>query len=336
MNSPAVWFPTIRCHSGTDVFTERLAQALRARGIRVDITWLPHRAEYAPWTVPIPRPPAWANIVHINSWLPPRFVPEGLPVVVTVHLCVHDPALEPFKRCPQKIYHKLWISPIEASNLTRSAAITAVSRYSAERTRAAFGDLDIRVIYNGVDVRRFYPMPRSRPNRPFRLLYVGNWSLRKGADLLGPIMQQLGKDFELYYTADRKNRHERFSLPENCHCLGRLSEAELISVYRESDALLFPSRLEGFGLAAVEAQACGLPVIAARVSSLPEVIEDEITGIICYNHCPEHFVSAVRWLAKRTEVWQKMRGEARERVVELFDQNIIIERYLALYEELLT
>lgn len=90
---PAVWFPAVRAHSGADVFTERLAEGLRARGIRAEITWLPLRAEYAPWSVPVPKPPAWANIVHTNSWLHPRFLPPSFPVITTLHSCVHDPAL---------------------------------------------------------------------------------------------------------------------------------------------------------------------------------------------------------------------------------------------------
>src|SRR5690606_37416690 len=66
--APAVWFPTIQAGTGTDVFTQRLCDGLNARGVRAQITWLPHRAEYVHWTVPAPPPPAWANVVHANSW----------------------------------------------------------------------------------------------------------------------------------------------------------------------------------------------------------------------------------------------------------------------------
>lgn len=49
----AVWFLTVRAHTGADIFTERLAEGLQKKGIRAEITWLPHRAEYLPWTVPM-------------------------------------------------------------------------------------------------------------------------------------------------------------------------------------------------------------------------------------------------------------------------------------------
>lgn len=55
---PSIWFPTVKTNTGTDVFTERLADGLNKQGIRAEITWLPLRAEYAPWTVPVPPPPA--------------------------------------------------------------------------------------------------------------------------------------------------------------------------------------------------------------------------------------------------------------------------------------
>ena len=79
-----VWFPTVRTGTGAQKFTERLVAALQKRGIRAAITWLPHRAEFLPWTVAVPQPPDWARIVHVNSWLPARFIPGHLPVVATV------------------------------------------------------------------------------------------------------------------------------------------------------------------------------------------------------------------------------------------------------------
>ena len=67
-NEPAIWFPTVRTGTGTDVFTERLVEGLNQRGIRAEISWLPLRAEYAPWTVAVPKPPEWATVAHVNTW----------------------------------------------------------------------------------------------------------------------------------------------------------------------------------------------------------------------------------------------------------------------------
>src|SRR5690606_24967550 len=91
--APAVWLPAVRVGTGTDVFTQRLCRGLRARNVRAEITWLPRHTEYLPWAVRLPEPPAWANIVHVNTWLHRRFIPKHLSVVATMHHSVHDPVL---------------------------------------------------------------------------------------------------------------------------------------------------------------------------------------------------------------------------------------------------
>lgn len=334
MTTPKVWFPAIRCGSGADVFTERLCHALNAQGIRAEITWLPHRAEYAPWTVPVPAPPDWANVVHINSWLPQRFLPPKLPVIVTVHSCVHDSALRPYKSRLQALYHQHWIYAIEAANIQRARAVVAVSHYTAAQVRTHFGTHDITVIHNGIDCQTFTPTTRTTPHQPFRLLYVGNWSVRKGVDLLAPIMERLGGDFVLHYTADRNSGHERFRLPANSVCLGRLKGGDLVRAYQEADALLFPSRLEGLPLVPLEAMACGLPVIAAKTSSLPEVVEDTVTGFLCAPDHIEHFADACRHLANDPAFWLRMRQVARVKASSSFSESTFVMRYLQLYHSI--
>src|SRR3546814_20476891 len=108
---PAVWLPTIRAGTGADVFTVRLCDGLNARGIRAEIAWLPHRAEYLPWTVRAPEPPAWANVAHVHSWLPHRFWPRRLPPVVTVPHLVNAPAYRPLPPAPPPPPTALFIRP---------------------------------------------------------------------------------------------------------------------------------------------------------------------------------------------------------------------------------
>lgn len=336
-SQPAVWFLAIRAGSGADVFTERLVEQLQQRGFRADITWLPHRTEYAPWTAAKPKPPAWANIAHVNTWLPKRFLPTSLPIIATLHGCIHDPAFTPYKGRAQALYHKHWIHGLEAKILCIANQVVAVSHYTARQASAVFGRNDIPVIPNAIDLSGpFHPIERASPHQPFRLLYVGNWSPRKGVDLLAPIMENLGAGFELHYTTDRKNSHERYGDPTNSRRLGRFSNAsQLASVYQEADALLFPSRLEGLPLTVLEAQACGLPVIAARSSSLPEVITVD-TGFLCIQDDSKCFANAARQLAQDNELWQRMRLAARKRIEERFSLDAMIDSYIELYRNVLS
>ncbi|MGN6513613.1 MAG: hypothetical protein ACTHKZ_08610, partial [Lysobacteraceae bacterium] len=87
-----VWLPTVRAGSGTDVFTERLAAALRHFGVDVSITWFPWQAELLPEAMTHIRPPAGTDVIHANAINAHAFLSHGIPVVATVHHLVHDPA----------------------------------------------------------------------------------------------------------------------------------------------------------------------------------------------------------------------------------------------------
>lgn len=330
---PAVWFPAIRAGSGADVFAERLCAGLNKRGIRAEITWLPHRAEYAPWTVTKLKPPAWANIVHVNTWLHRRLLPPNIPIVATMHHCVHGKDVDRFKSYAQKLYHRYWVKSLEKFVLRRAARIVAVSNYTAESTKLSFGVHNITVIHNGIDLNGVFQPPSIRtPHHPFRLIYAGNWSKRKGVDLLAPIMRMLGSDFELLHTGSPIP-----NAPANMHALGRLpGEIELSEAYQGADALLFPSRLEGFGLVVLESMACGLPVIATNGSSLSEVIENNVTGLLCPQDDVAAFANAARQLADNSALWQQMSQNARQRVEARFSMDAMIGHYLKLYHEVLT
>ncbi|UHD16883.1 glycosyltransferase family 4 protein [Thiocapsa bogorovii] len=334
--SPAIWFPAVRTGTGTDVFTIRLGEALNRRGIRSEIAWLPRRAEYMPLTVKSPKPPTWANITHVNSWLHPRFLTKTLPLVVTVHHSVHDLALTPYKNLPRRLYHRIWVMACETSSIAKANAVTTVSQYTANQVVRTFGRSDTVVIHNWIDLEHFAPDQRQTPHHPFRLLFIGTVSRRKGADLLPEIMRRLGGDFELLYNAKPADFGAGANLPINMIGLGRLDgDKALIDAYRNCDALLFPTRIEGFGLVALEAQACQRPVIATDGSALPEVVEQGRTGILCPIDDVGAFVAAARRLCEQITDWQQMSEAARERAVLNFGEERAIDAYISMYRRLI-
>ena len=168
---PAIWFPTVRTGTGTDIFTQRLVADLCKRGVRAEITWLPLRAEYAPWAVPIHRPPAWATVAHVNTWLHTRFIPHNMPVVATIHHAVHHPDAGAYKGPLRAAYHRWWIAPNERRVLRHAQRVVAVSQFVANSTLHSLLDVPMQVIYNGVDTERFCPGTRQRqPGEPFSAL----------------------------------------------------------------------------------------------------------------------------------------------------------------------
>lgn len=335
-SAPAIWFPAIRTGTGTDVFTERLVAALRLRGVRAGITWLPLRAEYAPWAVRVPKAPEWATVCHINTWLHPHFIPRQLPVVATLHHSIHDPALKPYKGWLRFAYHRRWIAPIERRVLRRADRVVAVSRFVADMACQTLCNVPIEVIYNGIDTEVFRPGNRVRqPGEPFRLLYVGSWMARKGVDLLAPIMRELGKGFELQYTGGVAADQDRPSMPENTRDLGRLSGHQVIAAMQNADAFLFPSRSEGLPLVAIEAMACGLPVIAMEGTSVEEVVVHGRTGLLCKREDVLAFAEAARATAMDRQLHLACGAAARKMVASHFRESKMVDAYIQTYHDLL-
>jgi glycosyltransferase involved in cell wall biosynthesis len=213
----------------------------------------------------------------------------------------------------------------------------AVSEYTARQAASVFGVHAVDVIPNWVDVGRFRPgEARSAPQRPFRLLFVGNPSRRKGADLLPRIAAELGDGFELRFTGGLKRLHQAGKLPPNMIPLGRVQGREgMAGLYREHDALIFPSRLEGFGLAAAEAQACGLPVVATRGSALPEVVRDGVGGLLCGQDDVAAFAAACRLLAQDHALWRRLREGARAWALERLSETGRAAAYVECYRKAL-
>ncbi|WP_426700428.1 glycosyltransferase family 4 protein [Rhodanobacter sp. Col0626] len=332
--APGIWFPALQAGSGADVFTRRLVDELCRRGIRAEINWLPHRAEFAPWSVTVPEPPSWATVVHVNTGLHPRFLPRNLPVVATLHHATHHPDAAPYKRWLQSLYHKHWMIPIERRTMQRADILVAVSRFAEKTARRVVLDRPMTVVFNGVDLDKFKPGPVREVQRSVRLLYVGKWAPLKGVDLLAPIMRLLGEGFELHFTGGDAALRNRVVMAENTHDLGRLrGDDAVVAAMCDADILLFPSRSEGFGLVAAEAMACGLPLVATRGSSLQEVVVDGVTGILCPQDDIGAFAAAIRALAGDARKRMSMSQAARQRAVEALDQNLMVDAYLRIYNE---
>lgn len=333
---PAIWFPTVRTGTGTDIFTERLVEGLVARGIRAEITWLPLRAEYCPWSVPIPKAPSWATVVHVNTWLHSRFLPKNLPIVATLHHSIHDPKLRPYKGWLRAMYHQYWITPNERRVMKKANKVIAVSQFVADMAKKTLCDVPMQVIYNGIDTDKFKPDPNvKKPHQPFRLLYVGSWITRKGVDLLAPIMRELGDGFVLHYTGGEAAEKDKATMPSNMVDIGRLSSDEVVTAMQNADAFLFPTRSEGFGLVVTEAMACGLPVVAMKGTAVDEVLKNGVNGYLCKRDDISEFVSTIRNLKAAQEQYLIMANAARLNAVELFSEKTMIDASINIYKELL-
>ncbi len=118
---------------------------------------------------------------------------------------------------------------------------------------------------------------------------------------------------------------------ERIKLLGRVDDPR--ALLWASDIFAMPSLKEGLGVAALEAMASGLPVIASDVGGLREVIEDDRTGIIVPPQNPAAISSAIRRLAESSQLRSQMGAAARARAVENYSMETMAARTLALYRE---
>lgn len=329
-----VWLPVVRTRSGTDVFSQRLADGLRAHGVNVVLTWYPHHYEFLPWLMPM-RSPRGVDLIHANSWNSHVFLRLGIPVVTTVHHLVHDPAYVPYRTIGQTIYHRMHLRSCELRAIRKSDAVTAVSAYVAKTVACFSGRQDITVIPNWVDTDRYQPHAKydlARSARPFRLLMVGNHGRRKGEDLLGQFVVLLGDGFDLRCTGGLRGDNVGHS--RGITYLGRLDEDALIHEYQHCDAVISLSRYEGFGYTALEGMACGKPFVGFNTSGISEVVVDCHTGFLAPVDDIGKLADLCRKLAARPMLLAMMGKAARHDALERFSGAAALDAYTKLYAKI--
>jgi len=329
-----VWLPAIRAGSGADVFTERLATALQARGVDAHVSWFPHWTEVAPDLLRFDHMPPGTQVIHANSAYAFAFRRKGIPLVVTEHHYTLDPAYRPYKSALQNAYHFALMGPYLHRSYAAAAAITTDSRFTARVLAEVAGVGVTRTIPLWVDYREFAPGESRVVDGKFRLLFVGNASRRKGADVIPVLADRLGDGFEICCTSGLREEMSRAPRQNVC-VLGRLSRDELVREYQACDAVLVPSRYEGFGYSALEAMACAKPVIGFRCGAIEEVALDGATALL-------YAIDDVQGLAEgcRTLARDRTRAEAfgvagRERAVSVFTEARAMDAYIDLYESLI-
>ncbi|MCG5516953.1 MULTISPECIES: glycosyltransferase family 4 protein [unclassified Ectothiorhodospira] len=328
-----IWLPYIQAGTGADISTSYLATGLRDRGHDTYKLGFNRRYEFAPWLLRSVKPPTGCDAIITNTWNGFAFARTGIPMVTVDRLFVLDPALGPYKTPAQRFYHNVFIRQFVKRSAQSANRVVSVSEYTADIFAKQLGLPRPTVILNAVDTDFFSPPPQPRridPSQPRRLLYVGTLSRRKGTDLLAPIMRQLGDAYQLYYTGSADASVLGKDEPSNMHELGRLNQKEIRDQYRQAHLLVFPSRGEGLARAIMEALACGTPVVAGNISSMPEAVDEQV-GQLCSPDDVSAFVEAITAVTVQDSTWQGLSVAARQRAKERF----CLKRLLSEFEAVL-
>jgi N-acetyl-alpha-D-glucosaminyl L-malate synthase BshA len=224
--------------------------------------------------------------------------------------------------------------------IQRQDLLTAPSAWLAQETVNEFHTEghEIVVIPNFLDLERFCPgdggdtrrrlgvdgrhlvthVSNFRPVKRVEDVVSGFAALRNRLDA---VLALVGEGPELEKATKLA---EILGVRDHVRVLGKLDDLEL--VLQASDLFFLPSLEESFGLAALEAQACGCPVIGYRAGGLPEVVEDQVTGLLCPKGEDVCMGSLGADLLENQERYQAMRIAARRRA-EKFAAGPIVERY---------
>lgn len=228
------------------------------------------------------------------------------------------------------------LGPMLDGALHHLDAVTTVSRSHAALVREIWLDRNPTVIPDFVDTVRFRPAQgvRRLGRRP-RVVHVSNFRHVKNPQAVARIFVRLRRliDAELWLVGDGEGMPEAGEILRAGGMEGDTRRfgfrPDVEAILPHADALLLASRTESFGLAALEAAACGVPVVAPRVGGLPEVILDGRTGILYDPGNEEAAVRALRRVldpARRAEMGSRAVNWARR-----FAPAMVVPRYEALY-----
>jgi N-acetyl-alpha-D-glucosaminyl L-malate synthase BshA len=231
-------------------------------------------------------------------------------------------------------------------------------RRAAHERLGLSSETRVLVVPNFVDPEEFRPLVReavggpdleaafpaydwSGEGRPRVLLHASNFRpLKRVGDAvvaLSEILRQRPCVLLLAGDGPERDGVERLArvLDVEDHVLFLGEQARLGPVMARADLFLLPSETESFGLAALEALACGVPVVASEVGGLPEVVRHGETGLLVPRHDPRAMAAAALALLGDEPRRSAMGRAARADVLARFRPEPVLQRYEQLYRELL-
>ena len=230
---------------------------------------------------------------------------------------------------------------------TRDEQQQLVRLYGADAAR-------IVTVPCGVNLDLFHPIAKEEARRQLGLrdddrilLFVGRIEPLKGVDILLGAAARLEEEPDCFVLVvggdsaaqDGEVSHLRdlaseLGIAERVNFLGAVDHERLPLFYSAADVCVMPSFYESFGLVAVEAMACGTPVVASRVGGLAATVRDGETGYLIPWRCPEPFAERLELLL-RNEGLRRAFGQTAREEVERFRWGNVAEAMLNLYRELI-
>jgi len=254
----------------------------------------------------------------------------GIPVVTTVHhpLTIDRRASFDRDESLREAIGTMSFYPVGMQGFVarRLDGLFTSSTVSAREIRRDFrvSTERIRMVANGVDTRLFRPATGTERNAD-EILCVGRASdPNKGIEDLIEALPHLPHPLRLTLVDDNHPNHparkraQQLGFADRLQITGRIDTDELVRRYQRASLVVVPSRYEGFGLAAVEAMACGTPVVACAAGALTEVVGEVGGGVLVPPNQPRALASAIADLMARPETRTMLGKRGSIRVKEAY------------------
>lgn len=234
-------------------------------------------------------------------------------------------------------------------SIRKSDGLTAVSEYLRRETHVHFDIPEdaIHVIPNFVDLEKYsrdaYPCHRSKLTLPGEKLvtHISNFRSVKRVDDVVRIFARIVRRVpaRLLLIGDGPDRVKVQETAESEGVADRVlfvgKQASVAELLACSDLFLLPSEQEAFGLVALEAMACGVPVVATNIGGVPEVIDDGVSGYLAPVGDVDAMGEAGTRLLADPELWSRVSAEARKSA-ERFSADRVVTLYEDFYAEVLS
>jgi N-acetyl-alpha-D-glucosaminyl L-malate synthase BshA len=229
--------------------------------------------------------------------------------------------------------------PITKFSIEKSDGITTISNYLQDRTADFFGVAnEIRVIHNFVNCDLYKPDLERQPKEK-HLIHLSNFRPVKRVLDCVRILKEVLKSTpaRLVMVGDGPERGpaemlaRELGIDTNVTFLGKQDHVERL--IPKHHVLLMPSEMEAFGLAALEAMACGVPPVGTRVGGTPELIDDGVEGFL--EPVGDIAAQARRVVSLLTDdrLYQRMSAAARHSAEMRYSTSLIIPQYEKYYQE---
>lgn len=245
--------------------------------------------------------------------------------------------------------------PITRFSIMQSDAVSVPSQFLKHETYDKLNvstSCQIEVIPNFVDARKYAPGPSENPEEIGKIIagcpltekiitHTSNFRpvkrIQDVINIFAKVNEQTPAHLILIGDGPERSNAERqvqdLGLRERVCFLGK--QDNFVSILQHSDLFLLPSELESFGLAALEAMSCGVPVIASNTQGIPEVVIDGETGFLSNVGDVDEMASNALRLLSDEALHKSFSENARKRVVENYCRSILIDQYEGFYERVM-